>query len=61
MNIIFLLYGFIILLIFNSLTHQFCLKMEMETLKQGKMFRVINIMVTVLLVCSYVRVMNVMV
>ncbi|MFU0788669.1 hypothetical protein JNUCC74_13315 [Cerasibacillus sp. JNUCC 74] len=61
MNIIFLIYGFIVFLIFNSLTHQFCVKMEMEALKQGKMFRVINVMITILLVCSYLRVTNLMV
>ncbi|RFA35226.1 hypothetical protein CAI16_08945 [Virgibacillus dokdonensis] len=61
MNIIFLIYGFIIFLIFNSLTHKLCIKMEMEALKQGKMFRVINLMITILLVSSYLRLMNAMV
>ncbi|PAV29301.1 hypothetical protein CIL05_12970 [Virgibacillus profundi] len=61
MNIFFIVYAFVILLIFNFMTHKFCLKMEMEALKQNKFFRVINIIIVILLVCSYLRVLNAMV
>ncbi len=59
MSILFPVYAVFILLIFNSLTHQFCMKMEMKERKQSTVFRVINIMVLVLLITSYVKVLNV--
>ncbi|MFZ3577315.1 hypothetical protein [Virgibacillus sp. DJP39] len=59
MSIMYLFYALFILLIFNSLTHLFCLKMEMNQKKQSSVFRVINVMIMVLLVSSYVRVLNV--
>lgn len=59
MSILFPVYAVFILLIFNSLTHQFCIKMEMKERKQSTVFRVINIMVLVLLITSYVKVLNV--
>lgn len=59
MSILFPIYALFILLIFNSLTHQFCTKMELKERKQSTMFRVINIMILVLLVSSYVRVLTV--
>ncbi|TFJ93522.1 hypothetical protein E4U82_06055 [Lentibacillus salicampi] len=58
MMFIFPIYAIFVLLIFNSLTHQFCMKMEMKDRKQSSMFRVINIMILVLLVSSYVKVLN---
>lgn len=60
MIIIFLIYAFIILFIFNSLTDKFCKKLEMNATKQANVFRVINIMMLILLVSSYVKVLNVM-
>ncbi|XKF64899.1 hypothetical protein LG329_15160 [Virgibacillus necropolis] len=59
MSILYVLYALFVLLIFNSLTHQFCLKMEMNQKKQSTVFRAINLMIMVLLVSSYVRVLNV--
>lgn len=59
MSILFPIYALFILFIFNSLTYKFCMKMEMEGPKQNKVFRVINTMILILLVCSYVRVLNV--
>ncbi|HLS09774.1 hypothetical protein [Lentibacillus sp.] len=58
MTLIFPIYAIFVLFIFNSLTHQFCTKMEMKERKQSSMFRVINIMILVLLVSSYVKVLN---
>ncbi|MFD2761063.1 hypothetical protein [Lentibacillus juripiscarius] len=60
MTMIFPFYAVFVLLIFNSLTHQFCMKMEMKEKKQSTMFRVINIMVLILLVSSYMKVLNAM-
>ncbi|WP_284139500.1 MULTISPECIES: hypothetical protein [unclassified Virgibacillus] len=61
MSIFFLIYALFILLIFNSLTHRFCIKMEMNQSKQEKVFRTINILIFILLVTSYVEVLNAMV
>ncbi|MFD1360977.1 hypothetical protein [Lentibacillus salinarum] len=58
MTLIFPFYALFVLFIFNSLTHQFCMKMEIKEKKQSSMFRVINIMILVLLVSSYVKVLN---
>lgn len=60
MTILFPLFALFVLFIFNSLTHQFCHKLEMNQKKQSAMFRLINISVLILLVSSYVRVLNVM-
>ncbi|SDQ86127.1 hypothetical protein SAMN05216232_2323 [Virgibacillus subterraneus] len=59
MSILFPVYAVFILLVFNSLTHQFCMKMEMKEKKQSTVFRVINIMVLILLITSYVKVLTV--
>ncbi|SES69585.1 hypothetical protein SAMN05216389_101453 [Oceanobacillus limi] len=58
---IFIIYALIILFIFNSLTHKFCTKLEMNQNKQASVFRVINIMMLILLVSSYVKVLNSMI
>lgn len=59
MSIIYIIYALAILLIFNSLTHKLCIKMEMNEKKQSSVFRAINMMTMVLLISSYVRVLNV--
>ncbi|WP_096270360.1 hypothetical protein [Paucisalibacillus globulus] len=61
MIIIFLFYAFIILFIFNTLADKFCTKLEMNAAKQARVFRVINIMMLILLVSSYIKVLNVMI
>ncbi|MCP3026756.1 hypothetical protein [Halobacillus sp. A5] len=58
MAILFVIYGLIVLFIFNSLTHSLCLKTKMSTEKQLKVFRTINILITILLITSYVDVVN---
>lgn len=58
MNYIFIIYALFILLIFNSMTQNFCIKLEMNQTKQTIVFRFINIMILILLVSSYVRVLN---
>ncbi|WP_249870177.1 hypothetical protein [Oceanobacillus saliphilus] len=59
MVIFYMIYAFIVLVIFNLLTNNFCIKMQMDKKKQAKNFRVINIIMVTLLVSSYLRVMNV--
>ncbi|GGB51552.1 hypothetical protein F3157_07515 [Virgibacillus dakarensis] len=59
MIIFFVFYALFILLIFNSLTNSFCLKLDMNQHKQSRVFRMINIMIIILLVSSYVKVINV--
>ncbi|WP_217586017.1 hypothetical protein [Lentibacillus saliphilus] len=59
MEFIFLLYALIVFSIFNVLTHNFCIKMEMKPAKQETVFRFMNIMILILLLSSYVKVMNV--
>ncbi|WP_254434279.1 hypothetical protein [Halobacillus sp. Marseille-Q1614] len=58
MAILFLVYGLIVLFIFNSLTHSLCEKTKMSTEKQSKVFRTINVLITILLISSYVDVIN---
>ncbi|SES98794.1 hypothetical protein SAMN05421676_102282 [Salinibacillus kushneri] len=45
------------LYIFNSLTHSLCLKTEMSTDKSQKVFKTINISITILLISSYIEVL----
>ncbi|MFG6149533.1 MULTISPECIES: hypothetical protein [Halobacillus] len=56
--ILFVIYGLIVLFIFNSLTHSLCLKTKMSSEKQSRVFRTINILLTILLISSYVDVIN---
>ncbi|GLO65594.1 hypothetical protein AQ616_11045 [Oceanobacillus sp. E9] len=59
MVIFYMVFAFIVLLIFNTLTNAFCIKMELSQKKQLKVYRVINMIMVALLVCSYLRVLNV--
>ncbi|WP_431804973.1 hypothetical protein [Halobacillus andaensis] len=56
--ILFVIYGLIVLFIFNSLTHSLCLKTKMSNEKQSRVFRTINVLITILLITSYVDVIN---
>ncbi|TMN23025.1 hypothetical protein FFL34_13745 [Lentibacillus cibarius] len=58
MTMIFPFYAVFVLFIFNSLTYQFCMKMEMKERKQSTMFRFTNIMILILLISSYMKVLN---
>ncbi|TRM11836.1 hypothetical protein FH966_09170 [Lentibacillus cibarius] len=58
MTMIFPFYAVFVLFIFNSLTYQFCMKMEMKESKQSTMFRFTNIMILILLISSYMKVLN---
>lgn len=61
LTIIFPIYAVFVLLIFNLLTEKLCLALEMEQAKQTGVFRMINTMILILLLSSYVKVLNVMV
>ncbi|RWZ55229.1 hypothetical protein EQV77_11320 [Halobacillus fulvus] len=56
----FVIYALFILFVFNSLTHSLCLKAKMSNEKQVRVFRTINVLITILLVSSYVEVLNVL-
>ncbi|TQS76601.1 hypothetical protein DX933_00410 [Ornithinibacillus gellani] len=59
MNIVFIVYALLILYIFNSMTQRYCDKLDMNQAKQARVFRVTNIMILILLVSSYVKVLNI--
>ncbi|SFJ63325.1 hypothetical protein SAMN04487936_103134 [Halobacillus dabanensis] len=58
MAIGFSLYALVILFVFNSLTHSLCTKTKMSNEKQTRVFRTINVLITILLISSYVEVLN---
>ncbi|MFD2924345.1 hypothetical protein [Halobacillus naozhouensis] len=58
MAFVFIIYGLVVLFVFNSLTHSLCLKTKMSTEKQSRVFRTINVLITILLITSYVDVIN---
>ncbi|WP_163537138.1 hypothetical protein [Gracilibacillus sp. YIM 98692] len=53
---VFVLFAVITLFIFNSLTYKLCLQTEMSQEKQPNVFRTINILITILLISSYIEV-----
>ncbi|GAA0300820.1 hypothetical protein GGQ92_001447 [Gracilibacillus halotolerans] len=59
MFFIFTFFAFFVLLIFNSLTMRLCLQTEMSQEKQPNVFRTVNILITILLVSSYVEIINI--
>lgn len=56
MLFVFVVFAIITLFIFNSLTMRLCLQTEMSQEKQPNVFRTINILITILLISSYVEV-----
>ncbi|ENH96033.1 hypothetical protein J416_12939 [Gracilibacillus halophilus YIM-C55.5] len=56
MMLVFAIFSFFALFIFNSLTYRLCMQTEMSQEKQPNVFRTINILITILLVSSYVEV-----
>ncbi|WP_138419782.1 hypothetical protein [Aquibacillus sediminis] len=57
MAIIFAIFALFVLFIFNSLTYRLCLRTEMSQERQPNVFRTINILITILLISSYVEVL----
>ncbi|MDL4842753.1 hypothetical protein [Aquibacillus rhizosphaerae] len=56
MAIVFVPFALFILFAFNSLTHRLCLQTEMSKERQPNVFRTINILITILLISSYIEV-----
>ncbi|MBB6454668.1 hypothetical protein HNQ94_003157 [Salirhabdus euzebyi] len=57
MELFYVPFAVFILFIFNSLTHSFCLKSEMSNERSHRMFRTINVSITILLISSYMKVL----
>ncbi|MBS4171897.1 hypothetical protein [Bacillus sp. FJAT-49736] len=55
---IFIIFAVIILYSFNSLTNSLCIQKEIPEDRQPKVFRTINILITILLLSSYVEIIN---
>jgi hypothetical protein len=55
--IVFPLYAGIILLIMNKLTDSLCVQKEIPEDRQPKVFQTINILVTILLISSFVEIL----
>ncbi|MHA6251640.1 hypothetical protein [Oceanobacillus sp. CAU 1775] len=58
MVLFYLAFAFIVLFVFNIMAHKFCTKMEMNELKAKKVYKTINTIMVIMLVCSYLRVLN---
>ncbi|WLD95331.1 hypothetical protein [Alkalihalobacillus sp. AL-G] len=57
MAIYYILFACLILFVFNSLTNRLCIEKNIPVERQVNVFRWINIMITILLVSSYVEVL----
>ncbi|MRG86919.1 hypothetical protein [Salinibacillus xinjiangensis] len=57
MTLFYVPFAIFILYVFNSLTHSFCVKSEMNNEKSHRVFRTINISITILLISSYIEVL----
>ena len=55
--IYYILFACFILFVFNSLTNRLCIEKNIPVERQVNVFRWINIMITILLVSSYVEVL----
>ncbi|WP_210364665.1 hypothetical protein [Bacillus sp. REN3] len=54
---VFILFAFFILFYINKLTDSLCIQKEIPEDKHGKIFRTINILVTILLVSSFIEIL----
>ncbi|KQL55073.1 hypothetical protein AN964_17210 [Heyndrickxia shackletonii] len=55
---IFIIFAVFILYSFNSLTNSLCIQKEIPEDRQPKVFMTINILITILLVSSYVEIIT---
>jgi hypothetical protein len=55
--IYYILFACFILFVFNSLTNRLCIEKNIPAERQVNVFRWINVMITILLVSSYVEVL----
>ncbi|WP_108671974.1 hypothetical protein [Peribacillus acanthi] len=56
MSLLFILFAAVILFNINNLTNNLCLQKEIPEEKQAGIFRTINILITILLLSSYVEI-----
>ncbi|GIN37982.1 MULTISPECIES: hypothetical protein [Heyndrickxia] len=54
---IFILFGIVIVYLINNMTNALCIQKEIPEDRQPKVFTTINILVTILLVSSYVEIL----
>ncbi|TYR79003.1 hypothetical protein FZC66_16865 [Priestia megaterium] len=57
MYIFFIPFALFILFYINTLTNTLCMQKEIPEEKQPKVFRTINILITILLISSYIEVL----
>ncbi|TLS38334.1 hypothetical protein FCL54_05770 [Pseudalkalibacillus caeni] len=57
MGLVFVLFASFSLLTFNSMTNALCLQKNIPEEKQSKVFRTINVLITILLISSYVEIL----
>ncbi|QTM98615.1 MULTISPECIES: hypothetical protein [Bacillaceae] len=57
MPVFFAIFALFVLFLFNSLTHKLVVRTEMSQERQPNVFRTINILITILLISSYVEVL----
>ena len=57
MTVFFPIYAVVVLFIFNLLTNKLCMALEMEQVKQAGVFRIIT-MILILLLSSYIKILN---
>ncbi|WP_062050585.1 hypothetical protein [Bacillus sp. JCM 19034] len=50
-------FALIIFFLINSMTDSLCLKREIPTERQPKVFRTINILITILLTSTYIKIL----
>ncbi|MGE8205132.1 hypothetical protein ACQKP0_11250 [Heyndrickxia sp. NPDC080065] len=54
---VFILFAIVILYLINNMTNSLCIQKEIPEERQPKVFMTINILVTILLVSSYVEIL----
>ncbi|WP_416149180.1 hypothetical protein ACM26V_23505 [Salipaludibacillus sp. HK11] len=52
----FLLFASIYLFVINTMTNSLCIQKEIPEEKQAKVFRTINVLITILITSSFVRI-----
>lgn len=55
--IVFIIFAIFALYTFNNMANQLCVKKEMSEEQQPVIFRWINVLVTILLISSYVKIL----
>jgi hypothetical protein len=56
MGLFFGVFALLILFVFNTMTNSLCIQKEIPEEKQSSVFRTINVLITILLISSYIEV-----